>query len=166
MRIRTIATLMFVAACSKPLNPTLVPERVEFVSVGMTGVNVKVHIAATNPNRSDLEVRSLTGKVRFDGANDVGSTTIEHALTLPGKKTTSFEAPLALAWAKMPALMATVATERDVPYEVEGTVNLGGDLLNVTVPFKIAGVATHAQIVRAAASSFVNLPGFAPVPVP
>ncbi len=145
-------------ACSKPVAPTLAPEKVELTSFSAAGVNVNVHLAATNPNRNDLEVRSMTGKVRLDGKFDLGSTTVDKAVTLPAGRTTSIEAPLALPWANIPALLALAAAQRDVPFEVEGTVNLGGDLLNVSAPFKITETATHAQIVRATSAS---LPGLA-----
>ena len=40
-----------------------------------------------------------------------------------------------------------------MPYDVDGTVELGGDSLSVDLPFQLSGTITHEQMVQAALGS-------------
>jgi hypothetical protein len=46
-----------------------------------------------------------------------------------------------------------------VPYVVEGTVNVGGESINVNLPFSISGTITREQAVNAALKSLPAIPG-------
>jgi hypothetical protein len=58
----------------------------------------------------------------------------------------------------MSALAQLAAAAAAIPFAVDGTVDLGGDALNVSVPFHITGTVNHEQLVGAALNS---LPGIA-----
>ena len=57
------------------------------------------------------------------------------------------------------ALASLAATRRAVPYVVEGKANVGGERLNVDVPFRVQGVITDELVAQAAMRS---LPGLLP----
>jgi hypothetical protein len=66
-----------------------------------------------------------------------------------------------LAWADLGAVASAAAAGRDVKYTATGTVTLGGDLLNVTLPFATSGTIAQRDLAQGA----VNLlPGLMPSP--
>ena len=54
--------------------------------------------------------------------------------------------------------MALALANRPIPYEVSGKVNLGGDLVNVDLPFTLKGVISHDQLLQATVNSLPMLP--------
>ena len=46
-----------------------------------------------------------------------------------------------------------------LPYTVEGTVNLGGDVLNIDVPFHMDGTMTKDELIAATLHSMPAIPG-------
>ncbi len=64
-----------------------------------------------------------------------------------------------MKWKDLASIAALAAQSRGVPYQVSGTVAIGGETLNVDLPFRLAGTITHEQLVTAIGNS---LPGPAP----
>ena len=46
-----------------------------------------------------------------------------------------------------------------IPYVIDGTVNVGGERLNVDLPYSVAGSVTQAQIMQATMKGLSNVPG-------
>ena len=147
-----------VYGCGRPKPPTLTPEKAEITAVGPAGVHLELHLAVDNPNRIDLAARSVTGKLVLDGKYDVGVVTVAQPFRLTAGQTTRLAVPLVLEWKEIPVLLALAAMSRDLPYDVEGSVNVGGESLNVDLPFHLRGVITHEQLLRATANSLPRLP--------
>jgi LEA14-like dessication related protein len=145
-------------ACSKPDPPKLTPERVTLSGVSDDGVDLQVELSALNPNRVDLSAQSLTVKLSCDG-REAGSTTMDHPVSLPAGQTTKLDVPLHVKWAAASTLPSLAATGRDVPYAVDGTVGLGGDLVHVDVPFHMTGTVSKDDLLRAAVRSLPQIPG-------
>ncbi|MGH7437925.1 MAG: LEA type 2 family protein, partial [Polyangiaceae bacterium] len=61
-------------------------------------------------------------------------------------------------WTDMGVLAQIAATSGGVPYSVDGTLDMGGKLLQVGVPFHLDGTITHEQIVGAALKSLPMVP--------
>jgi LEA14-like dessication related protein len=159
-RMRSILLGVAFAAvgCSKPAPPTVVPDQATMTSVDMVAVHLDVTLTATNPNAIDLPVRDVTAKIVVGKKYDLGTATIANAATLPAGKATKLDVPIAVKWTDMSALAQLAATSTAIPFTVDGTVDLGGDLLAVSVPFHLDGTVSHDQLVGAALNS---LPGFA-----
>src|SRR5262249_10866467 len=140
--------------------PTIAPQKVAFSGITAEGINTIVTLDVTNPNRVDLAGRSVSADVSLD-AKPLDHLDVSHEVTLPAEKTTRLEVPLALKWTDLSTVPSLAAQNRDFPYQVDGTLELGGDLLHVGVPFHLTGSLTHAELVRAAASSIprITLPG-------
>jgi hypothetical protein len=88
---------------------------------------------------------------------DLGTATIPKALTLPAGKATKIDVPMAVKWSDMAALAQLATGATAIPFTVDGTVDLGGDSLAVSVPFHIAGNVSHEQLVGAALNSLPNI---------
>jgi LEA14-like dessication related protein len=152
----TVSAAAFVAACSKPAPPTIVPDQATVTSLDMTAVHLNLVLTATNPNSIDLPVHDVTAKIVVNQKYDLGTATLANTTTLPAGKATKMDVPIAMNWTDMSALAQLAATSSAIPFTVDGTVDLGGDLLAVSVPFHIAGTVSHDQLVSAALNS---LPG-------
>lgn len=150
--------LLGLLACSKPQPPTLAPERATVTSVDAQAIHLDVTLTATNPNGVDLTVRDVTAHVVVAQKIDLGSMTLAQTYTLPAGKATSIDAPLTVPWTEVSAI-SQLAGAATVPFTVDGTVELGGDLLHVTVPYHLAGSMTQQQLLGATLRSLV--PGLA-----
>lgn len=147
------------SACSKPEPPTLVPKEAKVTAVGPTGLSLLLRMEATNPNRVTLSAQSVTGKATLDGKWDVGTVTISKPIALPPNVPTMIDVPLTLPWTDLNALGALATAPGPVPYVVEGTVAVGGERLNVNLPFRLSGTITREQIANAALKSLPAIPG-------
>jgi LEA14-like dessication related protein len=148
-RTVVVGASLALAACSKPAPPTLTPLRANVAQVTAQGVDLFLQLGAENPNTSDLVTQSITAHVVVDGRVDLGTVTLPNAVTFPAGKTTTLDVPVSVKWTDLPTVVMLAASNRAVPYSVEGTVALGGSLINVGVPYKIEAVMTHDQIVKA-----------------
>ncbi|HZF51666.1 MAG TPA: LEA type 2 family protein [Polyangiaceae bacterium] len=153
-----LAALAMVS-CSGPEPPTLTPVSGAITSVSPAGLGLRVKLEAYNPNSFGLTTRDVTAKVTLDGRYDAGTVTIRHALDLPAQKRTALDIPVTMTWNDLAGLAGLAAAGRDIPYTVEGTVAVGGEKLNVNVPFRIAGSVTQKQLLQATMSSLPQIPG-------
>ena len=153
--MRTILLVLstLATACSKPSAPTLAPEKVSVNRVDTMGLALDISMAATNPNSVDLTASGVSSHVVVDKTHDVGTVTLPKAITLPAGKTTRLDVPLTLTWSDLGVLAQLALSTGAVPYTVDGTLEMGGDLLHVGVPFHFDGTITHAQIVGAVMNS-------------
>lgn len=147
------------SGCSKPEPPRITPKEARVRSIGPAGVDLLVTVEAVNPNRVGLSVRSVTGKARLDDRWDLGMVTIAKPIVLPPGTPTTIDAPMTMAWADVQSLAVLAASPRPVPYVVEGTVSIGGERLNVDVPFSLSGTISREDLARAALGSIPAIPG-------
>ncbi len=152
------------AACKKPVPPKLTPKEVRVTAVSTRGIDVLMTVEATNPNSITLSARSVTGKAKLDGRYDMATVTIDKPVVLPPNVPTMIEAPMTLPWTDLGALQVLAQSAKPVPYTVEGTVAVGGENLNVDVPFTVSGTITREQIAAAALKSLPAIPGLVPPP--
>ncbi|HEX8792300.1 MAG TPA: LEA type 2 family protein [Polyangiaceae bacterium] len=148
------AAAALLAGCSKaaPSPPTLTPEHVTVNAVDPTGMTLTVTVNAENPNSSDLTAKDVSSHVVVSG-HDVGTVTVAQSITLPAGKTTQIDAPFKVSWSDVTMLAQLAATNAPVPYSVDGTLELGGSMLHVGVPFHLDGSLTHEQILGAVVRS-------------
>jgi LEA14-like dessication related protein len=161
-----LAFAAILSACSKPKPPEITPKRAKVTAVTPAGIELLAEMEATNPNGVDLVIESVTAKMTIDTTFDVGTVTVPKTVTLPSKKATPMDVPMTVKWTDMAAMAKLAASNRDVPYDVEGKVTLGGVLLGITVPFHMKGTMTHAELVKATMQSIPTIPGLPPLPFP
>lgn len=151
--------LLAASACSKPEPPTLVPKEAKVTAIGPLGLDILLRIEATNPNRITLSTQNVTGKATLDGKWDLGTVTVAQPLVLPPNVPTTIDVPMKLPWSDVKALGALATATGPMPYTIEGTVGVGGEKLNVNLPFSISGTITREQIASAALKAMPALPG-------
>jgi LEA14-like dessication related protein len=159
MRSLIFAAALTLAACSRPEPPTLTPERATVTAVTPAGLDLQVRFDAHNPNGFEIAARSVKADVKLDGKFDVGTVTVPVALRLPPRKHTPLEVPLSVKWRDVAGLALLAAGRRGIPYEVAGTVAIGGEKLNVDVPFRLTGTITQEQLIQALGNSLPMIPG-------
>lgn len=164
MNLRHVFPLAFAAvatfaACEKPAPPTIVPKEAKVVTVSPAGLDILLKVEATNPNKYALSAQSITGTAKLDGKWDLGSVTITKPIALPPGVPTLIDVPMTMPWSDLRALGALATTKRPVPYTVQGTVTIGGEKLNVTLPYAMTGTISQEQIAAAAMKSIPSLPG-------
>jgi LEA14-like dessication related protein len=145
--------------CSKPAPPTLVPVSAAVTQLTPVGLDLALTLNATNPNASDLSAQGVSAHVVLNRDLDLGTVSSSEAIVLPAGKTTTITVPLSVKWASLASVAALVQTTADVPYAVDGTVTMGGTLLNVGLPFHLDGRVTHAQLLDATLRSIPGLEG-------
>jgi LEA14-like dessication related protein len=159
MRTPVLVLAALVVGCSKPAPPTLTPERASVTQVNPQGIELRLDLAATNPNSIDLSVREVNAHIVVGNKYDLGTVTLPKSLTLPAGKTTKVEVPIAAKWTDVGALVQIAATtQAAVPYSVDGTLSMGGDLVSVRIPFHLEGSVSHDEIVGATLNSLPPLP--------
>jgi hypothetical protein len=147
------AAIPLAVACSKPAPPTLDVDRLAVTRIDLQGVALDATISATNSNSVDLTVNSVTSHLVLDKTHDVGTVTIAKAVTLPAGQKTSIDVPVTMTWTDVGSLAQLSSSAGAVPYAVDGSVELGGSLLHVAVPFHLEGSFTHQQIAAAMMSA-------------
>ncbi len=144
-------------ACSKPEPPTLVPVSAAVTQLTPEGIDLSVSLAVTNPNSVDLTAQGITAKVVLSPNVDLGTVTSPQTIALAASKTTPVTVPLAVKWTSLAAIAGLAQASGDVPYAIDGTVTIGGERLNVALPFHLTGAVTHAQLVSATVRSIPGL---------
>ncbi len=153
VRFPVIAAFALVVACARPKPPTIVPEKAVVTSIGPSGIGMNVELGVDNPNGVALAARSVTAKVVLDGKYPLAAVTVPHEFTLAPRARTKLVVPMALAWADLSTLLVLASSNRSIPYDVDGTVTFGGDVLHADVPFHLAGVLTQEQLLTTTLNS-------------
>ncbi|HEX2674884.1 MAG TPA: LEA type 2 family protein [Polyangiaceae bacterium] len=153
-----LAALMLTAACAKPKPPTITPKSAQVLSVGGTGLNLAVAFDVTNPNRFPLVVHAVDGRFSLgEGAGiELGQAHAQPAASIPAQGTSTVTSQIAIGWTNLAALAPFMLSPAAVPYRFEGNATLGGESLNVSVPFTLTGELTRAQLIN------VGLSGLTP----
>ncbi len=157
MRALSLLLTALAIACSKPAPPTIAPESATVTAVDLHAVHLSVALTATNPNAIDLPVEDVTAHVVLAGKMDLGTVTLPLAMTLPAGKPTHIDLPVAVQWTDLPALAQMALSPSPVPFVVDGKVELGGQLLRVSVPFEIKGSMTHEQLTGTVSKSLPKI---------
>jgi LEA14-like dessication related protein len=155
-----IAFLALLAVgCETPETPTIQPEKVTVTSATKEGLGIDVALQVTNPNSIGLSVRKMKAKVILDGTTELGTVDVPSKISLPKKSTTRVVIPAKVGWGAAAAVALAAANRPTIPFTVTGTANVGGDNLNVDVPFTVNGELTRDQLMQAATSMIPNIPG-------
>ena len=150
--------------CTKPKNPQLTPKEVTVTSVDITGFDMRVKMEAFNPNGFDITVRNIVAHVILNGTQDLGTVTASQPITLPANARTPIDVPMNVKWKGLGGLASLAQARAPVPYTVDGTATVGGESLNIDLPFKLEGKITPEQVQQAAAKSLQGIPGLQGLP--
>jgi LEA14-like dessication related protein len=152
---------LFGTGCQKPAPPHITPKEARVVAVSPQGLDILLKVEATNPNNFTLSAQTISAKAKLDNRWDMGSVTIAKPVVLPPNTPTMIDVPMTMPWRDLNALgaLASAPAQKPVPYSVEGSAKIGGERLNVDVPFALSGTISREQIAGAAMKSFPSIPG-------
>ena len=153
------AAAFALVACAKPEPPRLTSLSAKVTGVSVQGIDVDLKLEAENINDSDLSARSVTATITLDGRTTLGSVTVPNKIKLPAHKKTTLDVPVSSRWKDLSGVATLAAAGKDIPYTMDGTVELGGDTLNINLPFRVTGIVTRAQLAQAALNSLPKIPG-------
>lgn len=157
--LSALGALSATGACSKPKAPQLTPKEATVTSVDVSGFDMRVKMDAFNPNAFPLSVRAVAAHVVVSGNQDLGTVTASSPISLAPNAHTLVDVPMKVKWKSVGGFARIAASQRAVPYVIDGTATVGGESLNVDVPFKLEGVITAAQLQQAGMKSLQNIPG-------
>lgn len=157
--IALLAFVTFFVACSKPQAPQITPKDARVSAVSPAGLDIVLVVTATNPNSVTLTAQSFTGKAKVANKYDLATVTVNKPISLPPGQPTDLEVPMTLPWSNVAALVELAQAKAPVPYTVEGTVTVGGESLNVNLPFTINGTISPQQFQAAAIKNIPAIPG-------
>jgi LEA14-like dessication related protein len=148
------AALTLATACAKPKPPTITPKSAQVLAFGATGVTLSVAFDVANPNRFPLAVHAVDGRFALGaGAGvELGKAHAEPASSIPARGTSTVTSQVAVGWTNLAALTPFLLSPAAVPYRFDGTATLGGESLNVDLPFTLTGELTRAQLINAGLS--------------
>jgi LEA14-like dessication related protein len=155
-----LVVVLTAVACNRPLPPTVTPKSARVLAVGPSGVQLAVTLDVTNPNPFPLFVRAVDGSLLLGaGAGaELGTEHTELASGIPASSTTSVTSELTVNWTNLAALTPFALSPAAVPYRFDGRASVGGDGLNVSLPFTLTGELSRAQLISAGLSG-LSLPG-------
>jgi Late embryogenesis abundant protein len=157
VRFHALAGAVLLAACSRPKPPTITPERAVVTAIGPSGIEMNLELGVHNPNGVDLSARSVTANVVLDHHQPLRTVTVPHEFKLTARTTSHLVIPMSLKWEDVSTLLTLAAANRNIPYDVDGSVSLGGDLMHADVPFHLSGALTHDDLVRTTLNSLPRL---------
>jgi LEA14-like dessication related protein len=153
-----LATALALAACSKPEPPTLVPRSVRVSSVGPTSLTLAVELDVTNPNSFPLSAHSVDGVLTLGDGVELGRAHAAPEAAIPAKETARVPSELTVNFNNLAALAPLALSEQPVPYKLRGQALIGGERLNVGVPFELGGELTRAQVLQIGLRGLGQLP--------
>lgn len=157
-RSALFAATVAIVACSTPEAPTLAPKSMQILGMTSQGMSLQVTLEARNPNAFSLSARSVKARVVLDGTTDLGEVTVPTKVTLPKKAATSVAFPVEVKWGNVAGVALLAAAKPVIPYRMTGTANVGGEGLNVDLPFTIDGTMTREELLKATATAIPTLP--------
>ena len=146
-------------ACSRPIPPTVKLERVAVTQISLAGVALLQTLTVTNPNAIGFTVRSVQVKVRADGRYDLGPVVVPRVVELPSRQPVSLDVPILFAWADISSLAKLAQANRDIDYDVDGSVAVGTESVSFNLPVGWHGVLRRDDLIRAGLN---GLPGLLP----
>jgi LEA14-like dessication related protein len=158
VRSLLIPALALTFGCSKPQPPTVTPIQASLTRIDAKGVELRVELAVANPNSVDLSATDINSHIALNKTQDLGTVQLPTSVTLPAGQTAKVVAPVSINWANVGTLALLASSGNPVPYSVDGTLDLGGALLHVGVPFHMEGSISRDHLVDAVLHSVPALP--------
>jgi LEA14-like dessication related protein len=158
----SLLLLVAVAACSKPEPPKITPRAARVTSIDAKGMRLLLELEAYNPNGFPLIARTVTGALEVGAGAELGRASSAPSESIPAKGSSVISAELDVSWTNAGALAPFALSDKPVPYTFRGVATIGGERINLDVPFTVTGELTRAQVLQ------IGLKGLAPpgLPIP
>lgn len=147
--ISLFVSILLVSSCSKPQPPTLTPRSAQVSGIFAGGVELTVALSAHNPNSFPLVVNRVAASLELQDGTPLGSATSSEAFSVPAEGDGTINAKLRVQLTSLSALAPYALSAKAVPYRLKGSSRIGGERLNMDVPFSLDGVLTPEQAIAA-----------------
>ena len=144
-----VATLVATTGCSKPKPVEITPQSAQLSTIGPSGVGVALVLNVHNPNGFPISASAVTATFALQDGTELGRGSSTAAFTIPAEGDTVLPAQLSLRWTNLSALTPYALAGKALPYRIAGTARVGGEHLNLDLPFSIAGQLTPDQVLQA-----------------
>lgn len=136
------------SACARPQPPSVVPHVVRLSAVSATGLDLDVQLQVHNPNSFPLAAEAVNGTLYGARNQKLGQGSSHPGESIPADSMRLVASQVHIGWDNLMAVAPLLGAER-IPYEFRGDVTLGGESINVTLPFSFSGELTRTQLLEA-----------------
>jgi LEA14-like dessication related protein len=143
-----LALGLALVSCSKPEPPRVTPRSIRVAAVSPTGVGLALELDVHNPNPFPILAQNVKGTLEIGGV-EIGRGHAQPQSSIPAKGSATVASQLAVTWTNAAALAPYALSPGPVPYAFRGVAAIGGERLNVDVPFTINGELTREQVLQA-----------------
>jgi LEA14-like dessication related protein len=159
-----LAVCALLLGCAKPRPPTITPDTATVTSISPAGLGLRATLNVDNPNDFALSTQGVSATLTLGGKVKLGPINKPHGVSLPGGQTTKVDVDLSVTWNQAAALAALATAGPTIPFEVAGTVKVGGKSLNVELPFRMQGTVSRTELLAAELKGLPSIPGFPVLP--
>lgn len=152
-----LAASLAVSACARPQPPRITPRAAAVTGVDGSGLRLRVQLMAHNPNSIDVTVQRIDVDVTI-GGQALGRSTVSNRVRLVARQDLPISVDLTAGWRDLPGLLAASVLNENVPYRLDGTARVGGDRINVDVPFRMESTLPRRILIEAAGNTVNGLP--------
>jgi LEA14-like dessication related protein len=155
-----LAAFLTLSGCAKPEPPRVTPKAIQVTALGPAAVDLAIELDVYNPNSFPLTAQSVEGSLLLGSGVELarGRAVPEHSI--PAKDSATVTTALNVPWTNLGALVPLATSDQPVPYKFVGAARIGGERLNVSVPFELNGQLTRPQLIQ------IGLKGLFPLAVP
>lgn len=140
--------LIGLAGCIEPKSPVVTPQVTRVTAVMPSGLDLALTLRVDNPNDFPLAVHRVQGTVFLGQGKRLGESSAQPSQWIAAKQSAVVQSSLRVPWEQLPALSELLGRAQ-VPYRVVGNVTIGGESLNVTVPYEMTGQLSTQQLLAA-----------------
>ncbi len=140
-------------ACS-PRDPVVHPRVARVLAIAPSGLTLGLELDVHNPNSFALMVHSVQGQIVLGNGAVLGSGIAYPGGSIPGEGARTVSAQLDVPWVNLGALAPFALSPNPVPYVFKGNAAVGGESLNIKVPFELSGQLTREQLIAAGLRGF------------
>jgi LEA14-like dessication related protein len=152
-RRASLLLVLCAVACNKPQPPTVMPHMVRVVGVNSGGLDLDVQLSVHNPNSFPLSAQAVEGTLFVSRHLELGHGSSRQINSIPAGATSVVASLLRVSWADFSSIVPLLTSER-IPYEFNGDVTVGGETLNVKLPFTLTGELTRDELLQAGLRGF------------
>ncbi|HMJ13128.1 MAG TPA: LEA type 2 family protein [Polyangiaceae bacterium] len=135
-----------VAACAKPEAPRVTARAARVTATGPKGIDLTLELDVHNPNAFPLLVQSVEGTLEVAEGAELGRGVAQPKTSIPAKGSSAITSQLSIPWSNLAALAPFALSPEPVPYTFRGRAAVGGERLNVDVPFSLSGQLSREQL--------------------
>lgn len=154
--LRTVAATLALGlalGCS-PKMPTVTPQVARVMWVSPAGVRLAIEVDVHNPNSFPLMANAIEGVIEVGPGSTLGYGTAYPGGTIPAEGASRVITQVDVQWTNIAALTPFLMSPLPVPYVFKGNARIGGDDVNLSVPFEVNGQLTRAELIGAGLRAF------------